>query len=75
MKASSLLKGIQITLSILCPVFSIAAFMVYQLVEHKKEKKLMERYFAIAGDSCAKTAYVLEKTQPKIPSESKESEK
>lgn len=74
MKASSLLKGIQITLPILCPVFSIA-FMVYQLVEHKKEKKLMERYFAIAGDSCAKTAYVLEKTQPKIPSESKESEK
>lgn len=74
MKASSLLKGIQITLSILCPVFSIA-FMVYQLVEHKKEKKLMERYFAIAGDSCAKTAYVLEKTQPKISSESKESEK
>lgn len=74
MKASSLLKGIQITLSILCPVFSIT-FMVYQLVEHKKEKKLMERYFAIAGDSCAKTAYVLEKTQPKIPSESKESEK
>ena len=72
MKASSLLKGIQITLSILCPILSIA-FTVYQLVE--KEKKLMEQYFAIAGESCAKMTYVLEKTQPKIPSESKESEK
>lgn len=74
MKALSLLKGIKITLSILCPILTIA-FMVYQLVEQEKEKKLMERYFAIAGESCAKTAYVLEKTQPKIPSESKESEK
>ena len=74
MKASSLLKGIQITLSILCPILSIA-FTVYQLVEKEKEKKLMEQYFAIAGESCAKMEYVLEKTQPKIPSESKESEK
>lgn len=74
MKASSLLNGIKITLSILCPILTIA-FMVYQLVEKEKEKKLMERYFAIAGESCAKTAYVLEKTQPKISSESKESDK
>lgn len=74
MKALSLLKGIKITLSILCPILTIA-FMVYQLVEQEKEKKSMERYFAIAGESCAKTAYVLEKTQPKISSESKESEK
>lgn len=74
MKALSLLKGIKITLSILCPILTIA-FMVYQLVEQEKKKKSMERYFAIAGESCAKTAYVLEKTQPKIPSESKESEK
>ena len=74
MKALSLLKGIKITLSILCPILTIA-FMVCQLVEQEKEKKSMEQYFAIAGESCAKMAYVLEKTQPKIPSESKESEK
>ena len=49
--------------------------MIYQLVGKEKEKKLMEQYFAIAGESCAKMEYVLEKTQPKISSESKESDK
>lgn len=74
MKAPKWLEIVKFTLSILCPIISIA-FIVYQFAEHQKEKKLMEQYYRIAGESCAKMAYVLEKKQPKIPSENEESKK